>query len=156
MQYLLDFIQKHTLEEQLYFVAQRPSGDLELLWRAREDAHHWQLRPRHCEGPCELIHRDALIHELEARGVDMAGVKQELNAMLAAQIAFADMLLRDANQHLGRDLVQRFVRGHRDFIDELQTAIAQLSVPPRTKMLLVDGGGAQTTLRAGHLSLVRR
>lgn len=155
MQHLLDFITEHTLEHQLYFVVHGPAGALELRWRRSELPDHWQLRPYRREGPWEQVARHVLIEDLERRGADMVGVKRELHAMLAAQIAFADMVLRDADQQLGQELVQRFVLGQRDFIAELQAVVEQLVIDPRPSMAVVDGGGAQTTLRAGHLSLVR-
>lgn len=155
MQHLLDFIQEHTLEEQLYFVAERAGEELEVLWRRGERGDHWQLRPKRCEGPWELIPRDTLIEHLSARGVDMAGVKNELHSLLAIQIAFADMVLRDANQQLGRDVVERFVIGQQGFLDELHRAVEQLTIGARPSMVVVEGGGAQTTVREGHLSLVR-
>ena len=155
MQHLLDFIQEHTLEEQLYFIAPTAAGELELSWRRNEAPDYWHLRLRRAEGPWELVHRGELIQQLESRGVDMTVVKGELNAMLAAQIAFADMVLRDANQQLGQNVVERFVLGHQDFITELQAAIEQLTVRARPSMVVVTGGGAQTETRAGHLSIVR-
>jgi hypothetical protein len=154
MQHLLDFIQEHTLEEQLYFVAPCPSGDFELQWR-RTEADHWQIRQIRVEAPWQRVHRSQLIYELESRDADMVGVKQELTAMLAAQIAFADMVLRDANEELGRDVVQRFVLGHQAFLTELKTAVEQLVVRPRPKLVSVSGGGSQTSVRAGKLTLVR-
>jgi hypothetical protein len=154
MQHLLDFIQEHTLEDQLYFVVQGPAGDLELLWRRGEAESHWQIRPRGYEGPTELVHRAELIQELESRRVDMNGVKRELNAVLAAQIAFADTVLRDADQKLGRTLVQRFVHGHQTFLRELQAAVEQLAPRSQPRMVVVQGGGAQTAMREGHLSVV--
>lgn len=155
MQHLLNFIQEHTLEDQLYFVASCPAGALELTWRRNEARDHWQVRPYRTAGPAELVPRGELIHSLQARDADMAGVKRELHAMLAALIAFADMVLREANQQLGPDLVERFVRGQRDFLQELQAAVEQLAVRPAPSMELIEGGGAETRLRAGHLSLVR-
>ena len=155
MQHLLDFIQEHTLEEQLYLVAHCPSGELSLLWRRDRTPDHWQALPKHCEGPAELLPRRSLLAELEARGADMAALKRELHAMLAAQIAYADLILRDANKQLGNELVQRFVFGHRAFIEQLQAAAEALTARPRPRMNVVNGGSAQTQLRTGHLSLVR-
>jgi hypothetical protein len=154
MQHLLDFIQEHTLEEQLYVVAACPSGDLELFWRRGEPLEYWQVRPKHCEGPFEFVHRRDLLDHLAARNADMPAFKRELHAMLAAQIAYADLILRDASDQLGNDLVQRFVVGQQAFIEQLQEAVHVLTAaPPRMK--LVQGGSAQTELRTGHLSLVR-
>jgi hypothetical protein len=155
MQHLLDFIQEHTLEEQLYFAVPTGTGDLELSWRRSDAPDHWHVRPKRSAGPWELVSRSELVLQLETRGADMNAVKCELNAMLAAQIAFADMVLRDANQQLGQKVVERYVRGHRDFIVDLQAAIEKLTAPVKPKMVLVAGGGVQTETRAGHLSIVR-
>jgi hypothetical protein len=155
MQHLLDFIQKHTLEEQLYLVVQCPAGELELQWRRADALDHWHIRPSRCEGPWARLHRSDVIDELESRHVDMAGVKRELTAMLAAQIAFADLVLRDAKQELGPELVERFVVGHRAFIADLQAAVEQLTARPRPPLVSVRGGGAQTSVPAGTLTLVR-
>ncbi|HKP61686.1 MAG TPA: hypothetical protein VJV78_33380 [Polyangiales bacterium] len=149
MQHLLDFIQEHTLDERLYFRAQCPEGALELLWRRSQYADHWHVRPSHREGPWELVPRRELISDLEARDADMVGVKRELQSLLAEQIAVADKLLRDADQQRGRD----FVDDHPSFIRDLQAAIEMLTTPPN--MDLVHGGGERTTLRTGHLSIVR-
>lgn len=154
MQHLLDFIIDHTLEEQLYLVAACPSGELELTWRRAETPEHWQIRPKHCEGPAELVHRRFVIDSLGARDANAEALKGELHAMLAAQIAYADLILRDANQQLGNELVQRFVFGHQAFIEQLQAA-AEAAISARPRMKLVTGGSAQTQLRTGHLSLVR-
>lgn len=152
MQHLLDFIVEHSLETQLYFVAASPAGDLELLMKRSEHVDHWQVRPLRREGPLELVHRSQLIEHLEQRGANMEGVKRELHAMLAAQIAFADMVLRDANQELGPELVERFVAANQTFILQLKAAVEQLTRPA---MQVVHGGGEQTTSRAGHLTIVR-
>ena len=154
MQHLLDFIVEHTLEDQLYFVAHCPEEKLEVLWKRGEASEQWQVRPQRGEGPWEIVWRSELIGRLEARGADMGAVKQELHAMLAAQIAFADMVLRDANQQLGREVVERFVVGHQEFIRDLQAAIEQIA-PRRPSMTVVSGGGEQTQTREGHLSVVR-
>ena len=155
MQYLLDFIQDHTFESQLYFVAQCPAGELEVLWQRAGSPEHWQLRLRPSQGPWELVARGELLCELESRGADMGAVRQDLNAMLAAQIAFADLVLRDANQQLGAELVQRFVLGNQSFLEKLRAAVEQLSTQERPRMEVLPGGGAQSALRAGHLTIVR-
>ena len=142
------------METQLYFVAASPAGDLELLWQRNDAPEHWQLRPYRSPGPAELIHRGELIERLEQRGVDMLGVKRELHAMLAAQIAFADMVLRDADQELGRELVERYVAANQTFILQLKAAVEQVTAPKRA-MKVVHGGGEQTASRAGHLNIVR-
>ena len=155
MQHLLDFIHEHTLDDQLYILADTPSGALELQWRRAESAEHWQIRPHRGEGPWDRIHRANLLHSLQARGADMRGVERELEQLVATQIAFADMVLCDAAEHLGREVVQRAVHGHRAFLGELRATVQQLTAPARPSMAVVHGGGEQTTTRAGHLRLVR-
>lgn len=162
MQHLLDFIHEHTVDEQLYLVAAARTGELELLWQRREDADHWQLRPRHGEDGWERVHRSELLEALAQRGVDMSAVERELNAMATTQIVFADMVLCDARRVLGRDTVRRAVLGHRDFVGELRAALERLtnapeseSTPPaRPSMMVIKGGGDQSEARTGHLSVV--
>ena len=132
MQHLLDFIHEHTLEEQLYFVATSRSGDLELTWQRRVAPTHWQVRPSGREGPAELVHQRDLLLVLRARQADMVKIERELQAIVITQIAFADLVLRDASALLGTDSVRR----------------AAITVHA--------GGGEQTAARAGHLSLLPR
>jgi hypothetical protein len=155
MQHLLDFIHEHTLEEQLYFVAATPVGELELMWRRGLGENLWEVRPNKCEGPWQPVHCGDLLEHLEERGVDMQAVERELQAMVVTQLAFADVVLRDATQLLGRDVVQRAVHRHRDFMTELQGAIQRLASPGRASMIVVPGGGDQTSAREGHLTVVR-
>ena len=153
MQYLLDFIQEHTLEQHLSLVAPSPSGALELKWDRRQDPEHRQLRSQlHPE--LERVHRSHVIEELEARGADMQAIKRELTTLLAAQIERASEVLRDPEQHLGEELVQRFVLGRQRFIRDLQAALEQLGTRGST-LSIVHGGGEETAIRTGHLSIVR-
>lgn len=154
MQHLLDFIHEHTLEEQLYLVAPTPVGELELLWQRAPGKDYWQIRPRQCEGPYELVAREDLLGSLQRRGADMDSVERELNVMAMTQIAFADIVLRDATRALGRDFVDQALRGHAQFLDELQAALRRLIPPARPSMVMHEGGGAQSTSR-GRLTLVR-
>ena len=155
MQHLLDFIHDHTLEEQLYLVAPTPAGELELLWQRCPGQDHWQIRPRQCEGPYELVARADLLSSLERRGVDMPTVERELNVMAMTQIAFADIVLRDASRQLGRDFVDQAIRGHAQFLDELQAALRRLLEPATPSMVVHQGGAAPTSTRTRHLKLVR-
>ena len=154
MQHLLDFIHDHTLEEQLYLVVQTPAGELELLWQRCPGQDQWQIRPRLCEGPWERVSRAELLGSLTLRNVDMHGLERELSAMVMTQVAFADIVLRDAATGLGRDFVQQAVRGHEHFLDELQAALRRLIEPGRPAMVMHPGGGAQSSTR-GRLTLVR-
>jgi hypothetical protein len=159
MQHLLDFIHEHTLEEQLYLVAPTPAGELELLWQRCPGQDNWQIRPRQCEGPYELIGRAELLGNLERRGVDMASVERELNVMAMTQIAFADLVLRDATRQLGAEFVDNAVRGHAQFLDELQAALRKLIEPAGPSMVVHRGGAAPSATQAPghqrHLTLVR-
>jgi hypothetical protein len=157
MQHLLDFVHEHTLEEQLYLVAHTPVGDIELLWQrgfGPGDEHLWQLRPYQCEGPWELVHAGDLLDHLEAHGVDMNAIELELASMVSTQIAFADMLLRDADEALGREVVARARRGYQQFVSELKLTVEKLT-GPRSSMSVVAGGCDQSQARAGHLTIVR-
>src|SRR5262245_27197222 len=119
MQQLLDFIHEHTLEEQLYFIAPSRTGGLELTRQRPVAPDYWQVRPSACEGPAELVHRRNLLSALSARAVDMLKVERELQSIVVTQIAFADMVLRDASALLGTDGVRRAVQGHRVFLSDI-------------------------------------
>lgn len=123
MQYLLDFIQEHTLEPQLSFSAPSPAGALELKWDRRHDPEHWQLR---AQAEDQRVHRSIVIAELEARGADMPAIKRALTALLADQIEQASRVLSDPEQRLGEEMVQRFVLGRQRFIRELQVALERM------------------------------
>jgi hypothetical protein len=155
MQHLLDFIHEHTLDEQLYIVAETPAGPLELQWRRLDSPEHWHIRPHRCEGPWDRIHRANLLPSLDARYANMPAIERELKLLVTTQIAFADLVLRDASEQLGRDLVQQAVLGHREFLGELRATVQQLTASARPSMAIVHGGGEQTTTRAGHLTLLR-
>jgi hypothetical protein len=155
MQQVLDFIHDHTLEQQLFLIVTTPAGDLEVLWSRWDGFDHWHVKPHRCEGPAELIQHARLLEHLRARDADMAALERELFAMAATQIAFADVVLRDAAHVLGHDVVRDMLAGHRDFMSELRAAVQKLIAKPRPSMNVVQGGEAQTTLRNGHLSLVR-
>jgi hypothetical protein len=149
MQYLLDFIHEHTLERELTFELDGPTGVLELRWRA-EFPEHWRIRARSSKGAGARVSRTKLVQHLVARGADLRALKRELQAILGAQIAFADRVLRDAA--LGREHQARFALGQRRFFAALETALERLTEPA---LVVVPGGGAQTKTREGHLSLVR-
>lgn len=159
MQYLLDFVHEHTLEEQLYLVVDTSDGQLELLWQRREDPGSWQVRPHRSEAGFETVARADLIDALRAKGADMGRVERELRAIAMTQIAFADMLLRDANECLGRDFVNAALLGHQQLISELKNSISELVLKPaqaktKAQMQVLDGGGASSETRSGHLRVV--
>ena len=159
MQHLLDFVHEHTLEEQLYMVVETNTGELELLWQRRHDADGWQVRQHKSEVAFETVTRHELIDTLRAKGAVMERFERELRAIAMTQIAFADMLLRDANTALGRDFVHAALRGHDEFMSELKSSITELVLKPakakaKAQMQVLDGGGASSSTRSGHLRRV--
>jgi hypothetical protein len=157
MQHLLDFVHEHTLEEHLYLVVDTSAGELELLWQRQRDLHSWQLRPHRSEAAYETVARSALLDTLRARGANMERVERELRAIVMTQIAFADLLLRDAHDTLGRELVQSAVQGHQGFLNDLKSAVTELVLRPAQRkphMQVLNGGGVQSETRSGHLRVV--
>ena len=155
MQHLLDFIHEHTLEERLYLVAPTPEGEIELTWERKAGADDiWLIRPRGSQASPVHIHAGDLLDYVEAVGADMRVVENELRALVMTQIAFADVVLRDAKQVLGYEAVQQVVAGHRSFALQLKAAIDSVTAPAR-RFELVEGGAAQTPVSTGHLTLVR-
>jgi hypothetical protein len=155
MQYLLDFVHEHTLEEQLYLVVSAPQGELELTWRRRVGQDDvWQVKRRDGEEAPAHVHYGDLIDYLETSGADMGAMGRELHALVMTQIAFADAVLRDATQLLGYEAVQQVVAGHRSFAVQLKAAVERITGPAR-RFELVPGGAAETTAGTGNLTLVR-
>jgi hypothetical protein len=155
MQHLLDFIHDHVIEEQLYLVVETPAGDLELLWQRQVGTEHWQVRPNQCAGPWELVPRTDLLRSLEARGANMVDLERELHGLIATQIVFADILLRDAHKLLGDEAVRNALHSYREFITLLQASVRQLLEPARPSLVVVAGDAAQTPTRSGHLTVIR-
>lgn len=157
MQYLLDFVHDHTLEDQLYLVVQTTTGELELLWQRRHDPNSWQLRVYKSEGAWERVQRSQLLDTLAARQTDLLRLERELRAIAMTQVAFADMVLRDARQVLGHETVRTAVMEHQDFMSELRATVAQLVVRParpKPQLHVLSGGGAQSENRTGHLRVI--
>jgi hypothetical protein len=155
MQHLLDFVHDHVIEDQLYLVVETPAGDLELIWHRQVSADDWQLRPFHCEGPWELIPRTELLQRLAARHTNMVGVERELHGLVATQIVFADIILRDAHKLLGDDAVRNALHSYREFVTLLQVSVRQLLEPARPSLVVVSGDAVQTPTRSGHLTVIR-
>jgi hypothetical protein len=155
MQHLLDFIHENTLERQLYLVVAAPEGDLELSWQHTPGADGlWHVRPYRSQEPGTLIHYGDLLDFLESLGADMQALQRELEAMVITHVAFADGVLREARQVLGADLVQRTLADQRAFALQLRAAVTHM-IQPVHSMRVFPGGGALTSARTGHLTLVR-
>jgi hypothetical protein len=157
MQHLLDFIHDHVVEDQLYLVVETPAGDLELIWQRASSslADTWQVRPSGCEGPWQHVPRNDLLRHLEVRGANMDDLERELHGLVATQIVFADLILRDAQKLLGDDAVRKALRSYREFVALLQASVRQLLEPARPSLVVVPGDAAQTPTRSGHLTVIR-
>jgi hypothetical protein len=155
MQHLLDFVHEHTLEERLYLVVDSPEGELELTWQ-RGAVHDgvWQVKRRNVDEAPARVHYGDLLDHLEAMGADMGAMGRELHALVMTQIAFADVVLRDATQLLGYETVQMVVAGHRSFALQLKAAVERVTGPAR-RLELVPGGASESSAGTGNLTLVR-
>lgn len=146
MQHLLDFIQEHSLEERVHLAVPGEDGGLELSWRRSPGSDDlWHVRAAGDEGQSELVHFGDLLDHLELRGADMAALERELQAIIQTQVACADIVLREARQVLGHDVVRRVVAAPRTLPRE----------PVRDALTVVEGTGERTAARTGHLKLVR-
>lgn len=155
MQHLLDFVHEHTLEERLYIVVDSPDGELELTWqRGPLQDGAWQIKRRNLEEAPAHVHYGDLLDHLEAMGADMGAMGRELHALVMTQIAFADVVLRDAAQLLGYETVQSIVAGHRSFALQLKAAVERIAGPAR-RFELVPGGASESSAGTGNLTLVR-
>ena len=155
MQHLLDFVHEHSVEPELFLSAATADGELELIWRRAQGEGEWLVRQRGCEGPVERVPRSGLLRHLETRAVDMRAIERQLQALVATQIVFADILLRDATKLLGCDALESTREAHREFMTLLVTSVRQLLEPARANVQLISGDAAQSPARTGHLKRIR-
>jgi hypothetical protein len=150
MQHLLDFIHEHNFEQQLYLAVQTPEGSLRLTWQRQENLDDlWQVSAADGGEP-ELVHCGDLLDHLEERGVDLAAFARELRGIVLTQLEVADILLRDAKQLLGPEVVQRR-------LFELRGSALKLSAAQDTRpsLTLLQGEAVAPSARTGKLTLVR-
>jgi hypothetical protein len=155
MQHLLDFIHDHMVEEQLYLVVETPAGDLELIWHRNGDADHWEVRPSGIEAPWQRVPRRQLLPHLADRNANMVDLERELHGMVATQIVFADIILRDAHRLLGDGAVRDALHSYREFVVLLQASVRQLLEATRPSLVVVAGEADLTPTRSGHLTVIR-
>jgi hypothetical protein len=151
MQYLVDFIRDHVLDEQLYCAVPATDGELELSFLRLADPLHWLVRPAKSEQPAERVPSAHVVAYLESRGADLGLFERELRAIVAAHIVVAHQLLTAAGRVLGAETVAETLRGHELFARALVDAV-QTATSPR--LTLLRGEGLQTHARSGHLALV--
>lgn len=155
MQHLLDFIHQHSLDQQLFLVVETPEGALSLTWQRSEEADGlWDVGPASGEEPGERVHYGDLLDHLEAREVDLDALERELRAIVLTHIAVADIVLRDAKQTLGPELVQQRLFELRASATKLSAARALEEAQP--SLTLIQGEAVVPTARIGRLKLVRK
>jgi hypothetical protein len=151
MQQLLDFVHEHAVEDRLCWVVPAGQGELELRWQ-RSDPSQWRLRTRPGQAPWQGVPRAALLSELERRGADMLAVERELHALVATQIAFAEIVLRDATRLLGSEAA---LQAREEFLTLLRAALAQLAAPEAPSLQVIAGDATESSARSGQLTLIR-
>ena len=150
MQHLLDFVEDHMLADPLCLHVGSRLGELELLHR-REPADKgvWQVRvTASCEPP-RRVPRAQLLDCLEALGVDMLAFQNELHALLATQVTFAEMLLRDAARLLGTPPSAATREARRELLGILWLSLQELG-PERP----TSADKAESSTRSARLTLV--
>jgi hypothetical protein len=156
MQHLLEFIHEHSLDQQLFLVVETPEGALSLTWQRDEAADGlWDVGPASGEQPGERVHYGDLIDYLEQREVDLTALERELRAVVLTHIAVADIVLRDAKQALGPEVVQRRLYELRATASKLSAAQARVR-EERPSMTLIQGEAVEPTARIGRLKLIKR
>lgn len=155
MQHLLDFIHEHSLDQQLFLVVETPEGALSLTWRRSEDADGlWDVSPASGDEPGERVHYGDLLDYLEVREVDLDALERELRAIVLTHIAVADIVLRDAKQALGAEVVQQRLFELRA-ASQLSAAQARLQ-ETEPSLTLIQGEAVVPSARIGKLKLIRR
>ena len=156
MQYLLDFVQDHMLGDQLRIRLGSAAGELELL-HARGAAENtcWQVRATASCEPARNVPRAQLLDYLRALDVDMSALQSELHTLLATQVTFAEVVLRDAAQALGLQPTAAAREARRELLGILWLSLQELGPEPeRPSLRVVNADAAETPARPGHLTLV--
>jgi hypothetical protein len=156
MQYLLDFVQDHMVADQLCIRLGSAAGELELLHvRGAPAQACWQVRATASYEPARKLPRAQLLEYLKSLSVDMIALQSELHALLATQVTFAEVVLRDAAELLGLQPPAAAREARRELLGILWLSLQELGPEPeRPSLRAVNAETAETPARAGHLTLV--
>ena len=156
MQYLLDFVQDHMLGDQLRIYVGSAAGELELL-HVRGATEHacWQVRATASCEPARSVPRAQLLDCLKALAVDLNAFQTELHTLLATQVTFAEVVLRDAAQLLALQPTAAAREARRELLGILWLSLQELGPEPeRPSLRAVNADAAEAPTRTGHLTLV--
>ena len=147
MQDLLDFLREHMVSDQLRIAIPSPAGELEVLQQRLPDRDSaWQVRVIGSTGDGVRVPQAQLLQTLQAQGVDMLALERELHALLATQVTFAELVLRDAARLLSAEQAAGAQRARHELLGILWLSLQELAAAQRE--------AAETPTRAGHLTLV--
>lgn len=150
MQHLLDFVQDHMVSDQLRVVLGSAAGELEITHQ-RSEPELWQLRATASCEPARRVRGSQLLDCLAALSVDMRAFQSELHALLATQITFAEVVLRDAVQLLGLPPTAAARDARRELLGILWMSLQELGPEPTRQR--AEAANAEEP-REPHLTLV--
>jgi len=157
MQHLLDFVQEHMISDQLCIRVDSGAGEIEVLQRRQPDRDSaWYVRVIPSADAAVRVPHTQLLATLQAQGVDMLAFERELHALLATQVTFAELVLRDAAQLLSAERNASAHEAQRELLGILWLSLQELeqAEPERPALRAISGEAGETPARAGHLSLV--
>src|SRR5690606_13326949 len=127
----------------------RGSGRYEIFWDREGGATRWRLR---LIGATAWMRTssDAVISVMEGHGVDLERVEYQLRSVAMAQVVFAEAVTHEARSLFGSDTVQRAVKDHQAFLDELKHLVTKYA----SGLKPLTGGGERSGEKRGHLSVV--
>jgi hypothetical protein len=129
---LLNFMEFACIDPRMYWKIPTLTGSdvFEIQWR-RDDKLRWRFR-KVGDLLWDLSSEQALVHQLNERGVDVDMFESKLKSGLLQQVAYADRVVRDARKILGTDEVEQAIADQKSFLSQLEDAIALLTKMPQT------------------------
>lgn len=138
MEKLIEFFENKCLEPKLYWRVKTRTRDktFELEWH-RDRRTKWHLRsvPQpgedHDQQPWDVFETEQLTAKLIAVDIDPAEVESKIKSTTLQQVVFAKMMVDDAHEFFGEEVVAEAVEETQQFLSELRNMVSDLVVSER-------------------------
>lgn len=129
MNNLLKFLDFASIDSQMYWriPGQDPQASFEIQWR-REGLVRWRFRP-YGDVLWNLGDDENLMSQFEKHGIDTEIFSRQLKSSLLHQVCYADRIVSDARVLIGSEEIDTALREHRDFVNSIEEAVAELLKP---------------------------
>ncbi|MFW7379603.1 MAG: hypothetical protein ACOH5I_12390 [Oligoflexus sp.] len=127
MQNLLKFLDYAGIDPKLYWRTKSIDGEqeFEIQWRRDQDLS-WRFR-RSGDLFWQMCKTDDLITALQQISIDVPAFESKLRYTILQQVAFADKIVREAQQILGEEAVDQAIRDNQRFLQQLEDVILQMT-----------------------------